>query len=110
MTDYFYERRVVCAANRIIGPDKSEHLLIGARHWDKMMSAQLKVLKELWEADGWQTATGSLYKHNITIDQGFIDQHGVYMDREEACKVAEESGRRMFITGSKETLFSEDMY
>jgi len=61
-------RRVVCAANRY---RKTGRIICGARHWDKVMRAQ-KLPDETWS--GW--------------DQGFIDQFGDFMTREEAYEVA----------------------
>lgn len=43
--------------------------------------------------------------------QGFIDQHGVFMDRREAANVAADAGQLHRYGGAKpEVLFSEDLY
>ena len=46
-------------------------------------------------------------------EQGFIDQYGVFMTREEALKVATEAGQinvRRWKTSPAHLLFSEDLY
>lgn len=82
-------RRVVCAANR----RKSDGLIIcGARHWDKVMRAQGGCNFGNW-------------------DQGFIDQFGDWMTREEAWVVAVEQGQiRRQVDGDTKRLFSEHLY
>lgn len=96
-----YGRFVVCAACRY-----GDLIICGARHFDKVMHSQLKQLREdkLFEFESAGRA-----------DQGFIDQYGVFMTREEAFIVARDAGQlnvRRSKTpheGSTE-LFSEDLY
>jgi len=90
-------RIVVCAAVR----EPGSHLIFcGPRHFDATMHKQIQ-------------AAGMVGK-SITFDQGFIDQHGVYMDREEAMNVALKA--RQFIDfregcgGDFRTLYSEGLY
>ncbi len=79
-------RRVVCAALR----SKTHDIIVcGPRHWDNLCRAPSK--------DGWE--------------QGFVDQRGTFMTREEAWVVALEAGqiiRRVGGDGSR--LFSENIY
>ncbi len=92
-------RKVVCAACR-----HQDHgdMLIGPRHFDKTMHEQLKIMRRAYgvERKAW--------------DQGFIDQHGVFMDREEAMRVAKAAGQRIDIErgcgGDEDTLYSEGLY
>lgn len=89
-------QRVVCAANRL--PDGT--LLIGARHWDTHMVAQAK---RLGVKGGCE-------------DQGFIDQFGNFLTREEAWKVARKNGQITRLCSSETLedeegfLFSENLY
>lgn len=72
------QRRVVCAAIR--APDGE--LLIGIRHYSADMHAQISARMD-----------GAKFKHRRDEDQGFVDQHGVWMDRFEAFKIADEAGQ-----------------
>ncbi len=72
-------RVVVCAANRY-----GDIIVLGARHGDAVMSAQLIRLRD----------TGAITNtHAQGRNQGFIDQWGVYMDRFEALEVAKAAGQ-----------------
>lgn len=96
-------RRVVCAANR----DKSGAIILGARHWDASMHLAYK-----W----WAAATNHITKDMRFTQQGFIDQNGVYMGREEAWLVAEAVGQIIRRVGGDMSpdgvgkLFSENLY
>jgi hypothetical protein len=76
-------------------------MLIGPRHWDQTMQTQ---------ADNIENSTGAFGE----LDQGFIDQHGVFMTREEAWKVAEAAGQIIKRVGGDDrdggTLYSENLY
>jgi len=97
-------RHVVCAACMYDGV-----LILGARHWDKVMRQQYDMMRN---SDKWKeyssVPSGSLF------EQGFIDQHGVFMDRKEAMKVAIAGGQPVDIErgcgGDTETLYSEGLY
>lgn len=67
-------RRVVCAAIR--AADGS--VLLGIRHYSADMHAQIEARHD-----------GEKFKHRLDEDQGFVDQHGVFMDRREAYRVAQ---------------------
>jgi hypothetical protein len=85
-------RRVVCAANR---HQHSRLVICGARHWDKVMRAQAAAL-------------GTGFKE---WDQGFIDQFGDWMTREEAWGVAVDQNQvRRRCGGDGKRLFSENLY
>ena len=82
-------RRVSMAANIVDG-----HLIIGNRHYCPLMTMQIDLLKLDYT------------KHHIGTDQGFVDQWGIFMSRQEAWGVAKARGqiKEVFVEG---TLFSE---
>lgn len=93
-------RYVVCAANK---STKTGRIVCGARYWDSVMRNMALYVG----ADG---------KRKMTFEwqnckQGFIDQYGQWMDREEALLIAKANGQVKYQTDpqSKE-LFSEDLY
>lgn len=71
-------RRVVCAAIRAADGE----LLLGIRHYSRDMHEQI-----LRRSDGLK------FKHRHDEDQGFVDQRGVFMSREEAYAVARDAGQ-----------------
>lgn len=80
-------RRVVCAAMR----NSNGTIVCGARHWDRIMHQHAS------GKSGWE--------------QGFIDQLGEFMTREEAYKVAVEAGQIVRRCGGDDgRLFSENLY
>lgn len=93
-------RRVVCAAIRAADGE----LLLGIRHYSRDMHEQIKARQD-----------GAKFKHRHDEDQGFVDQHGVYMSREEAYAVARDAGQLFRpeacgrgVNGMK--LYSEGLY
>lgn len=92
-------RFVVCAACRY-----GEMIICGARHYDLVMHGVLAQLKEdrLFS-----------FEESGRAEQGFIDQRGAFMDREEAFLVAEAAGQlnvRREKSHCHGVLFSEDLY
>ncbi len=94
------QRRVVCAAIRA----KDGDVLLGTRHYSQDMWTQIHRRNDM-----------SKWKHLHDEDQGFVDQHGVYMDRYEAYRVAEAAGQIVYpdacgkgLDGPK--LYSEGLY
>lgn len=71
-------RRVVCAAVRAA----DGAILLGVRHYSADMHQQIS-----------ERYDGAKFSHRHDEDQGFIDQHGVFLSREEAYCVAEEAGQ-----------------
>lgn len=71
-------RRVVCAAIRASDGD----LLLGIRHYSRDMHAQIEARRD-----------GEKFKRRLDEDQGFVDQRGVFMSREEAYEVAKSQGQ-----------------
>jgi hypothetical protein len=85
-------RVVVCAAN------KNRHtgqIVTGARHFDAVMRGMIGISRNDW----------------TDSEQGFIDQFGVFMTREEAYEVAEAQGQVKYSIGyATRTLYSEHLY
>lgn len=80
-------------------------LTIGIRHYSADMVVQITRLGP----------EGEKFHHRHGKDQGFVDQHGVYMDRYEAYSVAQAAGQIAYpdacTQGSKGCkLYSEGLY
>lgn len=90
------EARVVCAAIR---HRETGEIILGARHYDNLMHAAIATSAK---------AHGLDWKGNA--DQGFIDNMRVFIDREEAWKMAEQADQIRQNSGSWGTLYSEDLY
>ncbi|WP_222168006.1 hypothetical protein [Citrobacter amalonaticus] len=94
------QRRVVCAANRYqckLGG--APMVFIGVRHFCPVMRQNIHPHKE--------------YIDRQTEEQGFIDQWGVFMSREEALSVAKVAGQlniSRIKSWPENELFSEDLY
>jgi len=85
-------QRVVCAANR-----NSKGLIIcGARHWDDIMC----------------TVVDALSVSDLDWEQGFIDNYGKFLTREEASVIAVEQDQLKGYYKDCPTgyLFSEHLY
>lgn len=83
--------RIVCAANR---KRFTGEVVLGLRHWDAWMH--------------------KLDTEGDPVDQGFIDNRGVFLDRIEAWKVADAAGQIIRRVGGDHvdggTLYSENLY
>ena len=87
------QQRVVCAAIR----GSNGHIICSARHYDKLMHEQLTQCKNMLP--------------KVEIEQGFIDQWGVFMNRKEALAVALAADQRIRRCGGDEQqLYSENLY
>jgi glutamate racemase len=88
---------VVCAAVRL-EQDGEVYLITGARHFDKVMNNIIRCLPMELK---WTNA-----------DQGFINQFGEFLTREEAFKVVQENGQPFSAERNrdKKDLFSEGLY
>jgi hypothetical protein len=78
MSDATTQRRIVCAAIR--AADGS--LLLGIRHYSRDMRDQIE-----------QRMDCAKFYHRLDEDQGFVDQHGVFLSRIEAYQVAQAAGQ-----------------
>lgn len=91
-------RMVVCAAIR----NSDGGIITGPRHYDMFMSKQLSRNFIGDEFLKW---------FNDENQQGFIDQFGVFMTREEAYEVATEAGQIKYRCGGDDgVLYSENLY
>lgn len=87
-------QRVVCAANR---HKMSGIIVCGARHFDSIMRQSIEAMR--------------MECRNGDFEQGFIDQFGQFLTREEAHVIATE--RQQFFRrfdGDERTLYSENLY
>lgn len=87
-------QRVVCAANRNL---LNGRIICGARHYDNIMHDQINASEG---REGW-----------LGSEQGFIDQFGTFLTREEAHAIATNNGQiRRRCGGDATKLFSENLY
>lgn len=96
---YGVQRVIVCAACRY-----GDLVICSARHHDPVMNAQIRLLKESDEVD---------IINQGEYEQGFIDQWGNFLNREDALTVAIAAGQvnvRRQKTFPDTELFSEDLY
>lgn len=94
------KRRIVCAAIRAADGD----LLLGIRHYSPDMHRQIEARVD-----------GAKFHHRLDEDQGFVDQFGKFMTREEAWSIAAAAGQIPYpdacgfgLNGPK--LYSEGLY
>lgn len=88
-----WPRYIVCAAMLM----HDGRIVTGVRHFSPDMRSVLFALY------------GEPY-HILVKDQGFIDNRGKFLDREEALKVAKEYGQIRRECGTTRELFSENLY
>ena len=91
------DRFIVSAANKL---GDTGVILVGTRHWDSLMNAQWKALKQ-------HEPFKSVSHENI--EQGFVDRQRNFLTREEAYNLAIETGQEMIGEDWGE-LFSENLY
>lgn len=88
------ERYVVCAALR----HKDSRLIIcGPRHFCKIMRDCIDKLGGITEWKG-------------KCDQGFVDNMGMFLSREEAWRLAKENGQIKREVAGEGKLYSENLY
>jgi hypothetical protein len=88
------QRVVVCAAVKL-----RDVVLVGPRHLDYVMLMQYR--RAFSGADAPDVHEGEM---------GFLDQEGVFMDREAALQVAQAANQIRDKTEPYDRLFSEDLY
>lgn len=87
------KQRVVCAAHR---HKETGEVIVGVRHFDDFIRKQI-VLRE--------------DSHVLWHEQGFVDQFGQFLTREEALALAKENGQVYRRCGGDEKrLYSENLY
>ncbi len=90
---------VVCAAcfDKTTGT-----LILGPRHWDDLMRDHYHMLPE------------SVRPKAVRMEQGFIDQFGAFLTREEAFQIVQKNGQPFDAEanshGRGKELFSEGLY
>lgn len=90
-TESEMEQRIVCAAIR----NDVYDIICSPRHWDSLMRVQVSLSSGKWDM----------------AEQGFVDQHGEFLTREQAFKVATEAGQIIRRCGGDDgKLFSENLY
>lgn len=90
------EQRIVCAALRA----EDGEVLIGIRHYSKDMCVNIDKRKD-----------GDKFKHRGDKDQGFVDQWGTFLSREEAYVIAQKNGQLKYPEAcDREILYSEGLY
>lgn len=85
---------VVCAANRHL---ETGDIILGVRHFDKLMHMQIvnSIVRLNWEES----------------EQGFVNQRGKFLTREQAWIVAEKAGQIAYRCGGDgKRLYSENLY
>lgn len=89
--------RIVCAAVRM----PNGVLILGVRHWDGFMAQYVRSF-------GGRQAFSAYGRDE---EQGFVDQFGNFLNREDAWKVAEQAGQIIRRVGGDEgCLYSENLY
>ncbi len=68
-------RKIVCAAVQV----NDHHIVCSARHYDALMNAQMDLIEEAYSG--------------ANVIQGFIDQHGKFLTREQAAKTCTERSK-----------------
>lgn len=95
------QRLIVGAANKIswVQDDADGEVIVcGVRHWDPLMRDVIDHL--------------DIKRDTTVIIQGFVDNRGVFLTREEAFVVATEAGQIKQKSGNPDSkkLFSEDIW
>ena len=97
-------QRVVCAANQ----HNDGFIVIGVRHFDNIMRDTINLRKELNENEDWHGC-----------DQGFVNQFGNFLSREDAWVTACKANQIIRLVGSQTKedigkegikLYSENLY
>ena len=75
-------------------------ILVGARHWDKVMRFQYDCMQSCFKVPHSQ------------FEEGFIDQFGEFLTREQALAIVKANGQRFDAerNGSTVELYSEGLY
>ena len=93
-----HKRFVAAVANRA----DDGTIFLGVRHFCPLMRQNI---------DNWKKANGVEGKPKSRMDQGFVDQHGTFMDRKEAMVVAVAACQiKRSIGYDSDELFSEHLH
>lgn len=89
------EQRVVCAAIRV-----GEDVICGPRHFDTVMRKTIDSNDKYSKMKWW-----------VGAEEGFVDQYGAFLSREEAFIVATDANQIIRrVGGDDKKLFSENLY
>lgn len=103
MPNSLVPQRIVCAANRHIF---SHFIVLGIRHFDDHMIQQIDLKRECNPNEGGD--------QDWRWEQGFVDQHGKFLDRNQAWQIAQAAGQIIRSVGGDTanggTLYSENLY
>lgn len=92
---YPHLRRVVCAAIR----SADGEVLLGIRHFSPDMHRQIRARPD-----------GEKFYAHADVAQGFVDQWGNFLTREEAYAIADRQGQIVRPSGDIGRLYSENLY
>lgn len=102
------QQQIVCAAIK-----HKKHIICGVRHYDRLMLATIqKICENSCYGLGDPVNLMTLERHKwYKAEQGFVDQFGQFLTRNEAFEVAKKADQIIQIFGGdKEILFSENLY
>lgn len=105
--------RIVAAANR---HKESGLIVVGARHYDRLMRAQIFAISgtNMADAADWENNKDTVISDKTWLgcDQGFIDNYGDFLTRKEAWYVADNAGQifNQDKYGREGYLFSENIH
>ena len=104
-SDYWKENGLIKPPSVIVSAavrfPESGLIVCGVRHFDKLMVDVITLLRE----------GGVLKEKSVYADQGFVNQFGEFLTREEALKIAVENDQIDWDrNGSNNELFSEGLY
>lgn len=85
--------KIVCAANKFFAREQT-FIVVAPRHYDQTMHKTMELI-------------GVTYKDEV--EQGFVDQHGIFFNRTEAYYIAV-AQNQVEPQKDKRELFSEDLY
>lgn len=89
------DQRIVCAANKFVDQCGQLYIVLGIRHYDTLMNEAIRRLPP------------GMYEK----EQGFVDQYGNFLTREEAHVVALKANQiTQRCGGDDNRLFSENLY
>ena len=99
-------RHVVCAANKY-----GDVIICGARHHDKVMKSQIIAIGKGSHKAGYKFLRTNPVEGERTEQQGFIDQYGIWMSREEAAFIVVANKQHLRdVRFTSKGLFSENLY
>ncbi len=100
------EQRIVCAANR----GRDGDVICGVRHFDRLMKDAIEMFVN--HADDHGQTFARVYW--LKSEQGFVDNRGEFLTRQQAWVIAEAAGQIIRRCGGDDanggTLYSENLY